>query len=150
VRWRGADAHAAREGEKLFLLWSPWDLPHLSPRPRREGALNNQSALGSALCRSPAFWPPAGPPPPAAQLAEVAAAAAAAGRASCLFALVRAPDAIYIPNGWWHEVLTPQWAVSFNTWFRSTPQARLRPTKLYCFSAEYEAFVHAQVHGPCL
>ena len=70
-----------------------------------------------------------------------------AAEASCMLALVRAPDALYIPNGWWHEVFTPQFALSVNCWFASAAQARasLRPTKLYCFQESYAGFVRRRI-----
>lgn len=34
---------------------------------------------------------------------------------------VRAGDALYIPAGWWHEVLTPGCSLALNFW--SKPQA---------------------------
>ena len=70
-----------------------------------------------------------------------------AAEASCMLALVRTPDALYIPNGWWHEVFTPQFALSVNCWFASVAQARasLRPTKLYCFQESYAGFVRRRI-----
>ena len=122
--------HTVVSGEKLFVLFSPWELERLYPTARAEGALNNTSSMGSVLTRrqAPEKWP------------------LAAG-ASCMLVIVRAPDAIYIPNGWWHEVLTPSFSVSVNTWFGSAKSAtaRLRPTKIYCFSAEYAQFVLGRI-----
>ena len=90
-----------------------------------------------------------------------------------MLVVVKAPDAVYskhtchrptacddlqvffperllvfaVPNGWWHEVLTPSFSISVNTWFGSAKSAtaRLRPTKIYCFSEEYAAFVRERI-----
>lgn len=39
-----------------------------------------------------------------------------AAQASCMLVIVREGEGLYIPNGWWHEVFTPDFAVSINTW----------------------------------
>jgi hypothetical protein len=46
----------------------------------------------------------------------------------------------------WHEVLTPSFSISVNTWFGSAESAtaRLRPTKIYCFSDKYAQFVQGR------
>ena len=40
-------------GAKLFLLFSPWELEHLYPARRREGALNNTSDMGAFSQHAP-------------------------------------------------------------------------------------------------
>ena len=54
-------------------------------------------------------------------------------------AVLGAGDALWMPAGWWHEVLTPQVTIAFNTWWSPHPKAcaRLRPTMLHLHSDLY-------------
>ena len=54
-----------------------------------------------------------------------------------LRATIRAGEALWIPAGWWHEVLTPRVTVAFNFWYPSHACARLRPTSLFLNSELY-------------
>ena len=49
--------HTVASGEKLFVLFSPWELERLYPTARADGALNNTSAMGSVLTRRQDKWP---------------------------------------------------------------------------------------------
>jgi hypothetical protein len=51
LRLRYCFCLAVVSGEKLFVLFSPWELERLYPTARAEGALNNTSAMGSVLTR---------------------------------------------------------------------------------------------------
>ena len=55
----------------------------------------------------------------------------------CWQAEVRAGDALYIPAGWWHEVLTPRCTLALNFWFKPHSRASLRPTMLHLHSDAY-------------
>lgn len=95
-------------GSKLFVLFSPWETERLYPTPRRDGALNNTSQLGSVLNlqRNPRDNLPSG----------IKKKFPAAREAHCMLTIVEQGDAIFIPNGWWHEVFTPEFTISVNTW----------------------------------
>ena len=45
----------------------------------------------------------------------------------CWQAEVRAGDALYIPAGWWHEVLTPRCTLALNFWFKPRPNPKPNP-----------------------
>ena len=55
----------------------------------------------------------------------------------CWQAEVCAGDALYIPAGWWHEVLTPRCTLALNFWFKPHSRASLRPTMLHLHSDAY-------------
>jgi hypothetical protein len=103
-------------GVKEVLLFSPWRLPDLYP----QSAQRWKSAAQSTTYLRPDkddFPRLRGAPR--------------------LRATIRAGEALYIPAGWWHEVLTPTWTVAFNFWFVAHARARLRPTMLSLASDEY-------------
>ncbi len=99
--------HSVVSGSKLFLLFSPWETERLYPTPRRDGALNNTSEIGSVLCLQRQRKNNG---------ASSASKFAETQKAHCMLVIVDEGDGIYIPNGWWHEVFTPTFAVSVNTW----------------------------------
>ena len=55
--------------------------------------------------------------------------------------LLKAGEALFIPEGWWHEFCTPDPAVSFNFWYSLAADRRaksaMRPTMLALRSARY-------------
>ena len=59
--------------------------------------------------------------------------------------VVRLPagHALFIPNGWWHEVWTHTPTVAVNYWFTPHPKSRFRPTIMYVPSL---SLVHAREH----
>ena len=68
-----------------------------------------------------------------------------------LHAVLHPGDALWIPAGWWHEVLTPTFTVAFNFWVDVAPLVRLRPTLLFLnsdlYAREYSARVSSDDKG---
>ena len=58
-------------------------------------------------------------------------------RARCLEVRLTAGQMLYIPAGWWHEVLTPRFCIAINFWFKPHDCARFRPTILHLHSDLY-------------
>ena len=58
-------------------------------------------------------------------------------RAPFLKVMLRAGEMLYIPAGWFHEVLTPTFTIAFNFWFTPHPRHKFRPTILYLHSDLY-------------
>lgn len=107
------------DGRKEVVLFSPWQLPDLYPH--MEAHRRWQSAARSTLYLRD------GDDFPRLQAAPR------------LMAVLQAGDALWIPAGWWHEVLTPTTSVAFNFWFKPHACARLRPTMLHLHSDHYAA-----------
>ena len=94
----------------------------------------SRSSLGMLVPVAPPA-PGAAPPPPSALgrsraawrcpgLLRRGAAGAHAGLLDepCWRAELRAGEMLFIPTGWWHEVLTPRVTLALNVWFK--PPAR--------------------------
>ena len=61
--------------------------------------------------------------------------------APCWYACLEAGDALYIPNGYLHEVLTPDLTTAVNLWFEAAPVSQFRPTILHLYNDGYAAFL---------
>ncbi len=109
---------AVAHGRKEVLLFSPWQLADLYPQLEPEQRW--KSGARSALY----------PRDDAASFPRLRAAPR-------LRAVIEAGDALWIPAGWWHEVLTPEVCCAFNFWFKPHDCARLRPTLLHLRSDLY-------------
>ena len=109
-------------GAKEVLLYSPWQYaalyPQLEPEVRWQSAARSR---GYAARRG--------------------AAGAHAGLLDepCWRAELRAGEMLFIPTGWWHEVLTPRVTLALNVWFKPPAGAALRPTMLHLHSDAYAA-----------
>ena len=99
-------------GEKEVLLFSPWRLPDLYPQ-------SEQSERWKSAARSTLYLQPGSEEYPRLRAAPR------------LRVVVRPGEALWIPTGWWHEVLTPTMTVALNFWYRGQACAALRPTMLW-------------------
>ena len=106
-------------GSKTVLLWSPWQLPSLYPQtaPTERWKSRARSTLYLRDDDDDDFPRLRAAPRLRAQLTK--------------------GDALWIPAGWWHEVLTPSLCVAFNFWCTAHKLARLRPTMLHLRSDTY-------------
>lgn len=160
-------------GSKDVLLFSPWQISDLYPQSgshderwksaavralhaerRRGGRIVAPAPTPTPTRRSISRWLRALDPqrsalyvqPPPTGEAAAADAFPRLRAAPRLRATVRSGEALWIPTGWWHEVLTPRLCVAFNFWWRSTcAVARLRPTILHLASDEFAAKWSARV-----
>ena len=105
-------------GAKTVLLYSPWQYAALYPMLEREARWKSAARSRAYAARSGSEY--------GSLVAE-----------PCWCAEVRAGDALYIPAGWWHEVLTPRCTLALNVWFKPHPRAALRPTMLHLHSDAY-------------
>jgi hypothetical protein len=104
-------------GRKEVVLFTPWQLADLYPQLAAEERW--KSAARSTL------YP------------HVATDFPRLAQATRRRALLEAGDALWIPAGWWHEVLTPTLCVAFNFWYQAHARSRLRPTLLHLHSDLY-------------
>eukprot|EP00656_Telonema_subtile_P022410 TRINITY_DN23545_c0_g1_i1.p1 TRINITY_DN23545_c0_g1~~TRINITY_DN23545_c0_g1_i1.p1 ORF type:complete len:291 (+),score=70.76 TRINITY_DN23545_c0_g1_i1:3-875(+) len=119
------NVHCVLQGQKTFYLWSPWQIEHLDMLPlQQRGDLRPIAAptVYSVLGR------------------EHEQSLQPMQRVT-----VHAGSAVYIPKGWFHEVLTSaQDTVSCNYWFKAHPKARFRPTCMFLVSRDFLRFAKAK------
>lgn len=106
------------DGRKEVILFSPWQLGNLYPQLQPD--LRWQSEARSTL-----------------YLRDGETSFPKLRAAPRLVAVLEAGDALWIPAGWWHEVLTPSTTIAFNFWFEAHERSRLRPTLLHLSSELY-------------
>ena len=67
--------------------------------------------------------------------------------APCFTASIYPGDALYIPCGWWHEVMTPEITTAYNVWFTPSEKSRFRKTILHLYSPRILPFLEKQCAG---
>ena len=118
--------HCVLQGQKTFYLWDPWQIEQFEMLPLRDRGDLRPIAAPTAYS-----WSEISSPEDDEDRKGLA----------CTRVTVHAGDAIYIPMGWFHEVVTSeQVTVSCNFWFEPGPRARFRPTSMFLSSSEYLEF----------
>jgi len=109
---------AVAHGCKEVHLYSPWQLSSLYPQLERSERYKSAARSRLYLLPSATDFP-------------------LLRRAPCLKVSLSAGQMLYIPAGWWHEVLTPEFTIAFNFWFAPHARSKLRPTLLHLHSDLY-------------
>mmetsp|Transcript_20654 Transcript_20654/g.27217 ORF Transcript_20654/g.27217 Transcript_20654/m.27217 type:complete len:321 (+) Transcript_20654:204-1166(+) len=107
------------QGEKIIHLYSPWETIHLYPRGRDQVPI--QSSVKSFYRADLEMFP------------EFA-------KAQRYKARLVSGESLFIPAGWWHEVVTPVPTVAVNFWIENAPGIELRPSLLYFRSEAFYQF----------
>jgi len=106
-------------GEKIIHLYSPWDTIKMYPRGRDKVPIQScfESFRFACSRKHPQFF-----------------------EAKRHKARLQAGQSLFIPAGWWHEVVTPVHTLALNFWIEREPGNELRPSIMYLRSEKFYQF----------